>query len=56
MIEQHESAIEEWYFNHQEEANLGKYLCEDRVLRKGDAGCLTEKAPPAEETSKKTEL
>lgn len=60
MIEQHESAIEEWYFNHQEEQNLGKYLCEDRVLRKGDAGCLLEKLgtqPTEKETNKKkTEL
>lgn len=45
MVEEHESAIEEWYFKHQEEHKLGKYLCEDRVLRKGDAGCLLETAP-----------
>ncbi|KAJ6216526.1 hypothetical protein RDWZM_007683 [Blomia tropicalis] len=42
MIEQHESDIENWYFHHQPDQSLGKYLCEDRVLRRGDAGCLTE--------------
>lgn len=42
MIEQHESDIENWYFNHQEDQTLLKYLCEDRALRRGDAGCLTE--------------
>ena len=45
MIEQHEADIEQWYFHHQADSPLGKYLCEDRVLRHGDAGCLSERLP-----------
>ena len=55
MIEEHESDIENWYFNIRKDQTLSKYLCEDRVLRKGDAGCLIEKLVTNDENSK-TEL
>ncbi|XP_054168052.1 protein canopy homolog 3-like [Oppia nitens] len=41
LLEKHESDIENWYFNHQKQP-LNKYLCVDRVLKRGDAGCLDE--------------
>ena len=52
MIEEHESDIEDWYFHHQDDIRLSKYLCGDRVLKKGDAGCLTENLLP--DTSKES--
>lgn len=39
ILEQYEDAIEEWYKTARK-PSLQKYLCEDRVLRKGDASCL----------------
>lgn len=43
LIEKHEADIESWYFQHQEEKPLVEYLCADRLLKKGEAGCLTER-------------
>jgi hypothetical protein len=50
-LEKHEHDIENWYFKHQDQP-LQEYLCVDRVLRKGDAGCLVEIAPPPDEEEK----
>ena len=41
MLEQFEEDIENWYWSAQE-IPLYKYLCVDRVLKKGDLGCLDE--------------
>jgi hypothetical protein len=48
MLEKYEDAIENWYWNHQDEVPLHKYLCVDRALAKGDAGCLNETPQPAD--------
>lgn len=64
IVEEYEDALEEWYYNHQDE-NLMDYLCRDRVLRKDDQECLAEEFVPElekeeeeekkeEETEKKT--
>ncbi|CAH0561715.1 unnamed protein product [Brassicogethes aeneus] len=42
LLEQHDSEIEEWYFNHQGKQTLKKYLCEDRVLDSNNKSCLYE--------------
>ncbi|KFD55267.1 hypothetical protein M514_03908, partial [Trichuris suis] len=41
MIENHESAIEEWYHKHQD-VPLIKYLCEQRVLLPNEQSCLND--------------
>lgn len=45
MLEQFESSIEKWYFKHQEDILLTKYLCEDRVLKGKNIDCLNEIVP-----------
>lgn len=42
LIEDFEDDIEDWYFNHQKNISLKKYLCSDRVLKNDDDKCLTE--------------
>lgn len=42
MLEKYEDVIEKWYWNHENEIPLYKYLCVDRALAKGDTGCLNE--------------
>ena len=42
MLEKYEDAIEKWYWNHEHEIPLHRYLCVDRALAKGDTGCLNE--------------
>lgn len=42
LLEDYESSIENWYFKHQEESSLIKYLCEDRVLKGKQSQCLYE--------------
>lgn len=42
LLENHESTIEQWYFHHQQDVPLIKYLCEDRALKNFDAKCLYE--------------
>ena len=58
MLERYEPIIETWYWNHMDEISLHKYLCVDRALKKGDAGCLDEEyqPPPAEQEAQKDEL
>lgn len=41
MLEKHEEDIENWYWTDQD-TPLYKYICIDRALKKGDAGCLDE--------------
>ncbi|KAK9508784.1 hypothetical protein O3M35_006258 [Rhynocoris fuscipes] len=45
VLEDHESDIEDWYFNHQSEVPLKKYLCQDRALKNNNAACLYESHP-----------
>lgn len=42
LLEDYESSIENWYFKHQDESPLIKYLCEDRVLKGKQSQCLYE--------------
>ncbi|CAG0887812.1 unnamed protein product [Darwinula stevensoni] len=42
MIEDHEDDIEEWYYHHQDEKPLKRYLCSERVLNPGEDKCLDE--------------
>lgn len=42
LLESYEGDIEEWYFNHQEDEPLIKYLCQDRALKDTDSKCLYE--------------
>lgn len=42
LLEDYESSIENWYFKHQDESPLIKYLCEDRVLKGKQTQCLYE--------------
>lgn len=45
LSEEYESDIEDWYFHHQNEIPLKTFLCIQRVLHKGDTGCLVEDLP-----------
>lgn len=42
LLEKHEDDISEWYFEHQGDISLVKYLCEDRVLKGRETNCLNE--------------
>lgn len=42
LLEQHEGVIESWYFQHQDNVPLIKYLCEERALKGQDSKCLYE--------------
>ncbi|CAH1098503.1 unnamed protein product [Psylliodes chrysocephalus] len=42
LLEENESDIENWYFNHQGKESLKKYLCQDRALKNDDKACLAE--------------
>ncbi|XP_001608066.1 protein canopy homolog 3 [Nasonia vitripennis] len=55
LIENYESDIEDWYYKHQGDIPLTKYLCSERAS-KGDDACLKEKGDTgATVTQKKTE-
>lgn len=54
LVEEYESDIEDWYWHHQEDSTLLKYLCNDRVLKGKNTSCLDEKLKG--ETAKKSEL
>ena len=54
LLEEHEQDIENWYFKHQDQP-LQKYLCIDRALKRGDAGCLSDAIEDKSE-NKKDEL
>lgn len=43
LLENHESDIEDWYHNHQEEIPLIRYLCSERALKEQDDSCLKDK-------------
>lgn len=57
LVETYEDDIKKWYFGHQT-VPLKTYLCSQKVLRKGDDGCLieelTNKDGKASETTKTT--
>jgi len=53
LLEKHESDIENWYFNHQDQP-LQNYLCIDRALKRGDSGCLSEKLDDNKESDTKS--
>lgn len=46
LLERHETDIEEWYFEKQDDGPLIDYLCRDRVLKKKDSECLNEVEKP----------
>ncbi|XP_058798165.1 protein canopy 4 [Phymastichus coffea] len=43
LLENHESDIEEWYYHHQGDIALTKYLCSERALKESDDSCLKDK-------------
>lgn len=45
MVDNFEADIEEWYFNHQDEIPLPKFLCSQRALKGSDDSCLDEDLP-----------
>jgi len=60
LLEEYEDDIEDWYYNYQT-IPLKSFLCTQRVLQKGDDGCLDEvpseekdkdEKPPSEEKDK----
>ncbi|XP_011497968.1 PREDICTED: protein canopy homolog 3 [Ceratosolen solmsi marchali] len=48
LIENHESDIEDWYYNQQGKTTLIKYLCSERALKGNDDSCLKEKGDTSE--------
>ncbi|XP_075981869.1 FGF signaling regulator protein canopy b [Anticarsia gemmatalis] len=42
LLEENEDAIENWYWNHQGDAELTQYLCTEHALRGTDTSCLYE--------------
>lgn len=46
LLEDYEEDIEDWYFNHQGDLPLQKFLCSDRVLKNEDDSCLKETFVP----------
>ncbi|XP_026764450.1 protein canopy homolog 4 [Galleria mellonella] len=42
LLEDHEGAIEDWYWNHQGETELKHHLCTKHVLQGADDSCLYE--------------
>jgi hypothetical protein len=40
--EVHEEDIEDWYFNHQEDASFQDFVCKKRALKHKDSSCLVE--------------
>jgi len=46
LVEEYEQDISDWYFKHQQDAPLIKYLCEDRALKGKNTGCLYEVLGP----------
>lgn len=53
LLENHESDIEEWYYNYQREIPLTRYLCSERALKGGDDSCLKEKGETNGDTKEK---
>ncbi|KAK0170386.1 hypothetical protein PV328_010954 [Microctonus aethiopoides] len=43
LLEDHESDVEDWYYNHQGKVSLKRYLCSERALSDQDDSCLNEK-------------
>lgn len=52
LLEEYEPTIEGWYFKHQEEVPLIKYLCEDRALKGKNSNCLYEVTGDKEKPTK----
>ncbi|XP_049887451.1 protein canopy 4 [Pectinophora gossypiella] len=42
LLEEHESVIEEWYWNHQGDVDLKFHLCTKHILQGKDDSCLNE--------------
>ena len=42
---EHESWIEEWFFDHRDDVTLLDFFCRDHVLQNTSAGCLNEPMP-----------
>ncbi|KYM76834.1 Protein canopy 4 [Atta colombica] len=43
LLENYEADIEDWYYNHQREISLIRYLCSERALKGQNDSCLNEK-------------
>lgn len=56
LLENHESTIEQWYFHHQQDVPLIKYLCEDRALKNYNSKCLYEEIGNDNQNEDKDEL
>ncbi|KAJ8682289.1 hypothetical protein QAD02_018081 [Eretmocerus hayati] len=54
LIENHESDIEDWYYNLQGQVALTKYLCSERAVRE-DNSCFKEKGDTGEPKDSATE-
>ncbi|BET01512.1 TLR4 regulator and MIR-interacting MSAP [Nesidiocoris tenuis] len=52
VLENYESDIEDWYFQHQGSKSLKTHLCEELVLRGQDSSCLNEVLPSEPKNSK----
>lgn len=53
MLEENESDIEDWFFNHQGEISLKRYLCSERILKDVDDSCLDETLEREEKEDKR---
>lgn len=45
LVAEYEDAIEEWFFEFQNNVSLVDYLCRMRMLRNEPSGCLEELVP-----------
>lgn len=53
LLEENEEAIEDWYWNHQKDADLMLHLCTKNALKGTDDSCLNEKLNVKGEVVKK---
>ncbi|XP_011875223.1 PREDICTED: protein canopy homolog 3 [Vollenhovia emeryi] len=53
LLENHEADIENWYYNHQGEISLIRYLCSERALKGQNDSCLYEKETGKDKKQKK---
>ncbi|XP_047996670.1 protein canopy homolog 4 [Leguminivora glycinivorella] len=56
LLEENESVVEDWYWNHQGSVQLMHYLCTKHALRGTDDSCLYEKVMEKNTKGDKSEL
>jgi len=56
LIENYEADIEHWYYNHQGDIPLIRFLCSERALKEDDDTCLKEKGDTGKTKDKKTQI